>query len=195
MVSMLYFIWLVNPNYFSCCSWLMLKTHFNLWLSEVFCCPQEEGSFPVRIALCCAWDQKEYCQLKIPSFPKCNQPRAASAPMCTAESCRTGDEVGTHFPLRQRHWTGQHHNLRLLPLSSSFQHWDVFRTITEVFILVPALVGLKGNLEMTLASRLSTAVSVNKVVCVWGRGGTGRRHQEILLLYNHTVCMRHALFC
>lgn len=39
-----------------------------------------------------------------------------------------------------------------------FQHWDVFKVITEVFILVPALVGLKGNLEMTLASRLSTAV-------------------------------------
>ena len=39
------------------------------------------------------------------------------------------------------------------------QHWEVFQQITEVFILVPALVGLKGNLEMTLASRLSTAVS------------------------------------
>ncbi|XP_062441717.1 solute carrier family 41 member 3 isoform X2 [Rhea pennata] len=43
------------------------------------------------------------------------------------------------------------------------QHWDVFRTITEVFILVPALVGLKGNLEMTLASRLSTAVQATVV--------------------------------
>lgn len=42
-----------------------------------------------------------------------------------------------------------------------FQHWDVFKVITEVFILVPALVGLKGNLEMTLASRLSTAVCKN----------------------------------
>ena len=31
--------------------------------------------------------------------------------------------------------------------------------IPEVYILVPALLGLKGNLEMTLASRLSTAVS------------------------------------
>uniref|UniRef100_A0A672M8I3 Solute carrier family 41 member n=1 Tax=Sinocyclocheilus grahami TaxID=75366 RepID=A0A672M8I3_SINGR len=41
------------------------------------------------------------------------------------------------------------------------QHWDVFKVITEVFILVPALVGLKGNLEMTLASRLSTAVCKN----------------------------------
>ena len=31
--------------------------------------------------------------------------------------------------------------------------------LNEIFILVPALLGLKGNLEMTLASRLSTAVS------------------------------------
>ncbi|XP_069085110.1 solute carrier family 41 member 2 isoform X2 [Pleurodeles waltl] len=43
------------------------------------------------------------------------------------------------------------------------QHWDVFKNITEVFILVPALLGLKGNLEMTLASRLSTAVNVGKM--------------------------------
>lgn len=45
-------------------------------------------------------------------------------------------------------------------LSSSChqQHWGAFQYITEIFILVPALLGLKGNLEMTLASRLSTAV-------------------------------------
>ncbi|XP_059052637.1 solute carrier family 41 member 1-like [Achroia grisella] len=36
------------------------------------------------------------------------------------------------------------------------QHWDVFQQVSEVYILVPALLGLKGNLEMTLASRLST---------------------------------------
>ncbi|XP_047535285.1 solute carrier family 41 member 1-like [Vanessa atalanta] len=36
------------------------------------------------------------------------------------------------------------------------QHWQVFEQVSEVYILVPALLGLKGNLEMTLASRLST---------------------------------------
>uniref|UniRef100_A0A8C5MK17 Solute carrier family 41 member n=1 Tax=Leptobrachium leishanense TaxID=445787 RepID=A0A8C5MK17_9ANUR len=43
------------------------------------------------------------------------------------------------------------------------QHWQVFKSLPEVFILVPALLGLKGNLEMTLASRLSTAVNVGKM--------------------------------
>ena len=33
------------------------------------------------------------------------------------------------------------------------QYWPVFRRLPELFIMVPALIGLKGNLEMTLASR------------------------------------------
>ncbi|CAG2053076.1 unnamed protein product [Timema podura] len=40
------------------------------------------------------------------------------------------------------------------------QHWPVFQVVSEVFILVPALLGLKGNLEMTLASRLSTQANL-----------------------------------
>ena len=48
------------------------------------------------------------------------------------------------------------------------QHWDVYEHINEIFILIPALLGLKGNLEMTLASRLSTAVSHQNLVIVRG---------------------------
>ena len=36
----------------------------------------------------------------------------------------------------------------------------MFQVVTELFILVPALLGLKGNLEMTLASRLSTLANI-----------------------------------
>ncbi|KAJ8301508.1 hypothetical protein KUTeg_020495 [Tegillarca granosa] len=43
------------------------------------------------------------------------------------------------------------------------QHWEVFQTVSEVFILVPSLLGLKGNLEMTLASRLSTQAHLGKM--------------------------------
>lgn len=49
-----------------------------------------------------------------------------------------------------------------------FQHWPVFSDVKELLTLVPPLVGLKGNLEMTLASRLSTAVSGS-----WMPQGTG----------------------
>ncbi|XP_041349862.1 solute carrier family 41 member 1-like [Gigantopelta aegis] len=43
------------------------------------------------------------------------------------------------------------------------QHWKVFMDVKEVFILVPALLGLKGNLEMTLASRLSTQANLGNM--------------------------------
>ncbi|TMS37716.1 hypothetical protein L596_004596 [Steinernema carpocapsae] len=43
------------------------------------------------------------------------------------------------------------------------QHWDLFKKVPETFILVPALLGLKGNLEMTLASRLSTLANIGKM--------------------------------
>ncbi|XP_038161501.1 solute carrier family 41 member 2 [Cyprinodon tularosa] len=43
------------------------------------------------------------------------------------------------------------------------QSWDVFQDITEILILVPAVLGMKGNLEMTLASRLSTVVNTGEI--------------------------------
>ncbi|XP_054897621.1 solute carrier family 41 member 2 isoform X2 [Poeciliopsis prolifica] len=42
------------------------------------------------------------------------------------------------------------------------QSWDVFQEISEILILVPPILGMKGNLEMTMASRLSTAVNARK---------------------------------
>lgn len=47
-----------------------------------------------------------------------------------------------------------------LSYSYSTQHWVVFEKVSELIILVPALLGLKGNLEMTLASRLSTQANL-----------------------------------
>jgi len=35
--------------------------------------------------------------------------------------------------------------------------------VSEILIMVPALLGLKGNLEMTLASRLSTAANMGNL--------------------------------
>jgi len=43
------------------------------------------------------------------------------------------------------------------------QHWEVFVELSQLFILVPALLGLKGNLEMTLASRLSTQANLGNM--------------------------------
>lgn len=43
------------------------------------------------------------------------------------------------------------------------QHWELFVQVPETFILVPALLGLKGNLEMTLASRLSTLANMGRM--------------------------------
>ena len=47
-------------------------------------------------------------------------------------------------------------------LSIWFKYWELYQQINQIFILVPSLLGLKGNLEMTLAARLSTQVSLTK---------------------------------
>lgn len=43
------------------------------------------------------------------------------------------------------------------------QHWTVFKTIPELFILVASFLGLKGNLEMTLAARLATMANMGQL--------------------------------
>lgn len=58
-------------------------------------------------------------------------------------------------------------------LLDQVQHWPVYQKVTEVYILVPALLGLKGNLEMTLASRLSTHANL---------GHLDSRKQQISLI-------------
>merc|ERR1719336_281196 len=40
------------------------------------------------------------------------------------------------------------------------QDWPAFVMVPEIIIVVPPLLGLKGNLEMTLAARLSTAANL-----------------------------------
>lgn len=54
----------------------------------------------------------------------------------------------------------------------SHQHWPVFVEVNDLLTLVPPLVGLKGNLEMTLASRLATAVSGH--LDIWATYPSGR---------------------
>ncbi|XP_037046336.1 solute carrier family 41 member 2 isoform X2 [Bradysia coprophila] len=43
------------------------------------------------------------------------------------------------------------------------EQWTVFNEVRELFILVPALLGLKGNLDMCLASRLSTQANLGNM--------------------------------
>lgn len=45
-----------------------------------------------------------------------------------------------------------------------FQRWEVFRNVSELIIMVPALIGLKGNLDMCLASRLSTQANLGNML-------------------------------
>ncbi|RWS29138.1 Solute carrier family 41 member 2-like protein [Leptotrombidium deliense] len=43
------------------------------------------------------------------------------------------------------------------------QHWTVFKQVSELFIVVATFLGLKGNLEMTLAARLSTQANLGRI--------------------------------
>lgn len=45
----------------------------------------------------------------------------------------------------------------------SAQKWQVFQQIPQLIVLVPALLGLKGNVEMTLSSRLGTCANLGEL--------------------------------
>lgn len=61
------------------------------------------------------------------------------------------------------------------------QHWPVYQDVSEVYILVPALLGLKGNLEMTLASRLSTHANL---------GHLDNKHQQFSLIFGNLALIQ-----
>ena len=71
-------------------------------------------------------------------------------------------------------------------LFDKVQHWKVFMEVKGLFILVPPLLGLKGNLEMTLAARLSTAVSINYKLRVCIQTRMQRRDADVSLIINLT---------
>ena len=48
-------------------------------------------------------------------------------------------------------------------LISAQQTWPVFLRVEELFILVPILSNLKGNLEMNLAARFSTSANIGEL--------------------------------
>ncbi|KAI8070520.1 hypothetical protein BC940DRAFT_317832 [Gongronella butleri] len=48
-------------------------------------------------------------------------------------------------------------------LMDEYQHWQVFANTSELFILLPILLNLKGNLEMILASRFSTSANLGEL--------------------------------
>lgn len=67
------------------------------------------------------------------------------------------------------------------------EQWTVFKAIRELFILVPALIGLKGNLDMCLASRLSTQANLGNM--------TGWRAIMSMVFGNIALVQVYAIVC
>ena len=63
--------------------------------------------------------------------------------------------------------------------------WTAFKTIDELFILVPILLNLKGNLEMNLSARLSTAANIGDL--------DNRRVRKTLIFGNLSLLQVQAL--
>lgn len=55
------------------------------------------------------------------------------------------------------------YTIQLIDFNKCLKTYEVFQDISALFILVPAILGLKGNLDMCLASRLSTQANLGKL--------------------------------
>ena len=67
------------------------------------------------------------------------------------------------------------------------QHWQAFTTLTELFILVPIVFSVKGNIELSLGSRLSTAANLGHF--------DGRTARKELLRFNLALIIFQSLLC
>ncbi|KAK3847593.1 MAG: hypothetical protein J3R72DRAFT_416889 [Linnemannia gamsii] len=79
-------------------------------------------------------------------------------------------------------------------LLDAVQHWPVFLEISELIILIPILLNLKGNLEMNLASRLSTASNMGLLDTPSSRNGFIKGNLALLQLQSLTVGSVAGLF-
>ncbi|KAF9438584.1 hypothetical protein BGZ76_006636 [Entomortierella beljakovae] len=79
-------------------------------------------------------------------------------------------------------------------LLDEVQHWDVFIEISELIILIPILLNLKGNLEMNLASRLSTASNMGLLDSPTSRNSFILGNLALLQLQSLTVGSVAGLF-
>ncbi|KAG0051559.1 hypothetical protein BGZ83_003568 [Gryganskiella cystojenkinii] len=79
-------------------------------------------------------------------------------------------------------------------LLDEVQHWPVFINISELIILIPILLNLKGNLEMNLASRLSTASNMGLLDTPVTRNAFIKGNLALLQLQSLTVGSVAGLF-
>ncbi|KAF9284289.1 hypothetical protein BGZ68_004793 [Mortierella alpina] len=79
-------------------------------------------------------------------------------------------------------------------LLDAVQHWPVFIEISELIILIPILLNLKGNLEMNLASRLSTASNMGLLDAPATRNEFIKGNLALLQLQSLTVASVAGLF-
>ncbi|KAF9584357.1 hypothetical protein BGW38_006760 [Lunasporangiospora selenospora] len=79
-------------------------------------------------------------------------------------------------------------------LLDAVQHWPVFIEISELIILIPILLNLKGNLEMNLASRLSTASNMGLLDTPSTRSEFVKGNLALLQLQSLTVASVAGLF-